>query len=261
VTVAVLATAAITVLAVASSGLAARTAAPANLDPPTVTGKAEVGGTLAANVGRWSNNPTDYDYDWRRCDGNGGSCSSISGANTKDYVLKSADRENTLRVRVTARNADGAASATSVPTAVVASAPTPPPTTGCGNQGASVPVAELSPPDRLMIDRQDAQPSVLTGSTSNLSVRFRVSACNGKPVQGALVYVTATPYNQFSIPTEVQTGADGWAQLDMHRLGGYPATARQRLIVLFVRARKAGENELGGISTRRLVSFRVNLSG
>ncbi len=248
-----------TALGVASSGSAASSARPANLDPPTISGKAQVGTTLTAGTGRWSNAPTGYEYDWRRCDENGGSCSSISGANGKEYQLEAVDRDNTLRVRVTAKNADGSATATSVPTAAVAAAVAPPSAAGCNRQG-TVPVTELASPARLTIDRQEIQPAVVGRSTGSLSVRFRVSACEGKPVQGALVYVTATPYNQFTVPAEVQTGSDGFAQLVMQRLGGYPATPNQRLLVLFVRARKAGENQLGGVSTRRLVSFHVNLS-
>jgi hypothetical protein len=67
------------------------------------------------------------------------------------------------------------------------------------------------------------------------------------------------PYNQFSVPSEQLTNADGWSTLTMRRLRGYPASRNQQLLVMFVRARRANENPLGGLSTRRLVSFPVRL--
>ena len=92
---------------------------------------------------------------------------------------------------------------------------------------------------------------------STLTVGFRVTACGGRAVAGALVYVTAVPYNQFAIQPEAQTGGDGIAILRMPRLKGFPAAKNQTLLVMFVRARKGGEPPLAGISTRRLISFRL----
>jgi hypothetical protein len=240
-------------------GSAAIKAKPVNQSPPTIQGTAQVGSTLTAKEGTWTGNPTTYVYSWRRCDTDGGSCSTISGATEKTYVLKQVDQGNTIRLRVTARNADGNATATSVPTAVVQAATAPPAASPCDK---NPPVAsELKPPERLLIAGQQVNPSVVVGSTQTITARFRITACDGKPVQGALVYVTAVPYNMFSVPPEAQTGADGWAELRMNRQRGFPATPKQQLLVMFVRARGPGGNLLGGISTRRLVSFPVNLRG
>ena len=244
--------------------LAASQVRPTNTQPPTIGGTPEVGKTLTAREGTWTGDPTDFDYAWRRCDADGGSCAGISGANERTYVLKSPDSGNTIRVTVTAQNADGRRNATSVPTAVIREAATPPPPTPpAANACDKSPViaSELKAPERLSISGQQVSPSVLGSGTQTIVARFRVTACNGKPVQGALVFVTAVPYNMFSVPPEATTGSDGVAELRMNRQRGYPATPRQQLLVMFVRAREPGGNLLGGISSRRLVSFPVNLRG
>jgi hypothetical protein len=252
----------VTVLAIAGFSEAAGSAAPSNQSPPSISGKAEEGQTLTSSTGTWTNSPTSYAYQWRRCDNNGGSCSSISGATDKTYALKKVDVDNTIRVRVTAKNADGSAQATSVPTAVVTAAPTPPPTTkdGCPTSGSgALPVTSVAPPARLTVDGQQASPSTINRSTTDLTLKFHVSACNGRPVQGALVYSTAVPFEQFNVPAEVQTDATGWATITFHQASRFPASPRQQLLAVFVRARKTGDPALGGISTRRLVSFPVHL--
>lgn len=245
------------VAGLAETGDAAPQAAPRNDSPPTISGTPEEGKTLTASTGTWSGTaPITYAYRWLRCDTNGGSCAQIGGATERTYVLKKVDVGNTLRVRVTATNRDGSVNATSVPTAVIRAAAAPPPAGCAGN--APIPIASVAPPERLTVDQQSISPSVVGRSTRSITLRFHVS-CRGKAVQGALVYATTVPFNQFTDAAEQPTGADGWAQITMSQLSGFPAADRQQLLVVFVRARKAGEDVLGGVSTRRLVSFPVDL--
>ena len=228
----------------------------ANTTPPTISGSATVGSTLTATRGKWvGDDPITFGYAWLRCDADGGSCAAITGAEDQTYVLKSVDLGNALRVRVTAKDSSGTARATSVPTGVVR-VTAPPVTNGCSKTGGTIPISGVSSPARLTIDQTQVSPSNLTFGTRSITGRFHVSACGGS-VEGALVYVTAVPYGQFGIPNEQATGSDGWATLQFTAKAGYPVSNRQQLLVMFVRARKNGENLLGGISTRRLVSFRV----
>jgi hypothetical protein len=235
----------------------AAAARPQNTAPPTTVGTPAVGQTLTANPGTWSGTaPLSFSHQWRRCNASGGSCSDIGGANSRTYAVGSIDVGNTLRVRVTARNSAGSASATSAPTAVVTTgAPA-----GCPAGSGAVRVAQVSPPARLSVDRLRVTPRVITRSTGSIVARIHVTACQGRSVQGALVYGPTVPFNQFSVPSEASTGADGWATVSMARLRGFPAARRQQLLVMFVRVRKPGEPLLGGISTRRLVAVPVRLS-
>ena len=74
---------------------------------------------LTANPGSWSGNPTSFTYQWQRCDVDVAVCSNIVSATSKTYTVTSAEFGYRLRVRVTAHNAKGSATASSAITAVV----------------------------------------------------------------------------------------------------------------------------------------------
>jgi hypothetical protein len=107
-------------LAFAATGFAATAAAPANTSPPTIAGTTQVGQTLTAGNGTWSNAPTSFAYQWLRCNGGGNSCDAVANGTQQTYTLVAADEGSTMRVRVTATNADGSSSAQSEQTAAVA---------------------------------------------------------------------------------------------------------------------------------------------
>jgi hypothetical protein len=119
----------VALLSAAAAGLvlavgvqAASQAAPVNTAPPTISGTTTVGQTLTASNGTWSNSPTSFTYQWLRCNGGGNNCASVASATVQTYTLVGTDAGNTMRVRVTATNADGSVSAQSAQTAAVAPA-------------------------------------------------------------------------------------------------------------------------------------------
>ena len=246
------------VVGAASRGDAAAQAVPVNTAPPVVTGTPEVGFTLTASTGTWTGTtPMTFTYAWQRCAATGANCDVVPGSTFQAYPLEQADARSTIRVVVTATNADGAVSATSVPTAVIGGSSV---VTGCPpvQQDGPIDLDEIHPPARLLIDQTSISPRPVRRTTQVITVRLHVIACDARTVRGALVYATPTPFQQFG-ETEAPTGNDGWATLRMRRLRFFPATPQQQLLVVFARARKPGEDLLGGISSRRLVSFPVRL--
>ncbi len=119
------AVAALTLTVVAAASAPTRTAAAPTLAAvPTISGPVDspiVGDTLSASNGRWTGNPTSYTYQWDRCDavGDRQGCAPISGATSNSHTVQKADVDHTLRVRVTATNADGSATKDSKGTGVV----------------------------------------------------------------------------------------------------------------------------------------------
>jgi len=91
----------------------AAAAAPANTVLPAISGIAQVGQTLTAWEGVWTNAPS-FAYQWQQDDTG---WANIAGAVGKTYAPVVGNVGNALRVIVTGTNTAGSASATSQPTA------------------------------------------------------------------------------------------------------------------------------------------------
>ena len=99
---------------------------PVDESKPTLsTSTPTIGTTLSvASNGSWSNTPLAYDYQWQRCDSEGGKCAAIAGAANQTYTPRPRDAGYTLLVVVTALNADGAGVAsTSLSSAIALASP------------------------------------------------------------------------------------------------------------------------------------------
>jgi len=108
------------------SDVVSAAAAPVFKTRPTVTGKAQIGEAMVAKVGTFSGGiPQKFAFEWQRCDKDGLNCASVAGATSQSYGVRSADVDQTLRVKVTASNDYGSVSETSDRSPIVASIPQP----------------------------------------------------------------------------------------------------------------------------------------
>jgi hypothetical protein len=223
-------------------------AAPKNTSAPTISGTQQEGATLTANKGNWSGSGTiAFTYQWQRCAGTGGNCVDIPGATNQTYVLTSADVAHTVRVNVTAKNAAGSTLASSAETGLIAPGKT--------TQGTAISIAQVSLPNRLIVDKVSFSPNPLR-SRNAFTARFHVADTRGFSIQGALVYALGLPYNYARSAPEVATDGTGWATITMQPTANLPLRPGAKLVI-FVRARKPGDNLLAGVSTRRLVQENV----
>jgi hypothetical protein len=127
---------------------------------------------------------------------------------------------------------------------------------GCPADKSTKPtqIANNAPPARTQIVSFDVLSGPVNERTDTFTLRVRVGSTCSRDIIGASVYVTAVPYNQFTIPDEELTGNEGTATLVFRRDANFPASDQQQQLTLFIRATKPGEDPLAGVSTRRLVA-------
>lgn len=229
---------------------------------PTVEGEAREEKALTAKNGEWDGrSPITFAYQWRLCKSDGTSCADIAGQTGSTYAVRAADVNNTLRVRVTASNPDGSATAASAATPVVVSKTNPlPPGSPLGavrlaSGMTSIPASSVAMPNRLVISALQFSPPVIR-SRLPFSARFRVTDTRGFAVRDALVRVIGVPYSRMRPTSEQATDMNGWAHIQLTPTARLPLR-NGYFITMFVRARKQGDDLLAGISTRRLVQVRL----
>jgi lipoprotein-anchoring transpeptidase ErfK/SrfK len=253
---------------------------PAASTPPTVAGAAKSGETLTVTPGTWASAPTSVAYAWQRCSNTGSSCAAIdgaAGATATTYVLTSADVGQTVRVvetatdaayvlvvadngkslrlSVTAKNTPGSDTQTSAPTATVV-ALNPPSVVTLPSGAKSIDAGDVhAPAAQLIIDRVSFSPNPLR-SRAAFAARIHISDSRGYSVRNALVFVEGLPFGRSSTPAEVKTGSDGTATLTLIPTSKLPLQQGATL-VMFVRARVAGDRLIAGASARRLVNLLV----
>lgn len=225
--------------------------APVDKTPPAISGTFKEGGTLNVDEGNWTASPSPtFTFQWQRCDATGGGCIDLTGVTAKSYKPVTADVGATLRVKVNATNSHGSTLATTQETPLIA------PLGGTGGSGKAIAVSQVSLPNLLTIDNLRFTPNPLRSHDAFVA-RFHVSDTRGFSIQGAQVYAIGLPYSWLRAAPEATTDSTGWASITMQPTLSMPIK-RGGALVLFVRARKPGDNLLAGVSTRRLVQVGIS---
>jgi hypothetical protein len=237
--------------------------APVSSSPPTITGTPKAGQTLTAGPGTWTGAaPFTYTYSWERCSSKGTGCTAISGATKQTYVVTTADNGKTLKVKVTAKNSIGSASATSDATVPVGSnaqptpppPPTPPPVSGADrlllpDGKFSIPIADVAAPDKLVVAVVEVP--ARARPKARLVATVRVTDSHGDVVRGAMVEIHASPRAALAKVAQSPTDVGGYADLLLR------TTSRVGTMQLFVRARTGAKAKEALVSAAKRVKVAV----
>jgi hypothetical protein len=232
---------------------AAANTSPVNTVPATISGTTSVGSTLTVANGTFTGaQPITYTYAWQLCDTTGASCAPITGASAQTYLVASTALGKTLRAVVTATNASGSATSTTVPTALIA-AGTPTTAIKLSNGKTSIDASDVKGTTaRLILSTFKVQQTQPLHSRAPFKVTFTVTDTRGYLVRNALVYVIGLPYNRILTAPEQHTSQDGTVTFTLTPTKLQPLKTGARLVI-FGRARIDGDQLLAGASTRRLV--------
>ncbi len=181
----------VVVALVVTSGATGRSqAAPTNTKEPSIlyVYPIKVGSDLTGDKGTWSK-ADRFVFQWLRCNDNGESCKTISNATSPTYTVVNADQGHTIRLDVTASNADGKTTARANATSVVPTQPGQP--------------TEVKPPkvsgQAVVGEKLTATSGTWTGNQP-ISYTFKWQTCNKA--------ITSCPANGGSGTTYTVKGSD-----------------------------------------------------
>jgi hypothetical protein len=233
---------------------------PANSAAPTISGNPVVDQTLTAAPGTWvGDEPITYSYAWLQCDSAGNACGSIPGATASTYKVARTLVGKTIRVKVTGTNSRGSADAFSQSTAAVQEAgggggggggiiPLP-------NGGKSVDAADIPSGERLIVNKVVFNPNPVRSRSTPIQATITVKDTRGNYVRNAIVFIRSTPILTSGGDGQ-KTATDGTITYSLSPKSNFPLKNNYN-VQFFVKAYRAGDPTLAGISGTRLVQVRT----